>query len=161
MNGIYYKYAEQYFSAYEERAMANKRKRRLWKSKKPQTTTGKPSTATRSTVARIREVAVLRVNGTPWQAIAQRYGYSSKATAQTTMTQMYLHDARKKLEDGQTDVLKVGQSAVHSLLNHCAKMRAQTLKVRPGKSTRPVQVKFNSTVKQARRRKKRGGRKES
>lgn len=103
----------------------------------------------KATKARIKEVAVLRVEGVTWAAIAERYKYASADSACKQMTweyrdlwqEEYEHaDAMRlaeieakgvktQLELMDCDDNNIRQRAAHSILAHCAKLRAQKVQV--------------------------------
>ena len=104
---------------------------------------------TKTTKDRIKEVAALRVEGVPWAQIAKRFGYASQETACKCMTYdhadlwraeyeraraLYLDDVESEALLTQRallrcDDLRIRQSAAHSLLAHCAKLRAQKVEL--------------------------------
>ena len=104
---------------------------------------------TKATKGRIKSVAVLRTEGVSWAEIAKRFKYASADSACKQMTwehadlwreeyerarALYLDDVESEalLTQRQLlrcDDLRIRQSAAHSLLAHCAKLRAQKLEV--------------------------------
>jgi len=108
------------------------------------------SEPTTQTLRRIKESAKFRIQGESWRQIAQRYQYSSEDSARAMLTQEHPEEwrrayeaARKRLLDEveigavsrqielseQSDNLAIAQAATHSLLVHCAKLRAQQIAV--------------------------------
>lgn len=108
------------------------------------------SNPTSETLDRIKETAKLRVEGSTWAEIAEKYGYKNESSACTMLTQEHpqlwreaYDKARAAFLDGieigaierqvvlsrQSDNLSVAQAATHSLLAHCAKLRAMHVNI--------------------------------
>lgn len=107
------------------------------------------SEPTAETVARIKEVAKLRIEGATWRQIAERYQYKHEGSACSTLTQEHPELWREEYEAARASYLdsveaealltqrellrsknlELRQRAAHSLLAHCAKLRAQKLHI--------------------------------
>jgi hypothetical protein len=98
---------------------------------------------------KIEAVAIERVEGDTWDVIAERHGYASGDSIRSFITGKHrdawrdAYDRQRELRldtveataiQTQIDLLKdadhrIRQSAAHSLLVHCGRMRAQKLQV--------------------------------